>query len=180
MSSHPVGGVPSWVRELLHRLTLQTPRVENSWYGPLNKLFFVIFSGRNWMVQPPTPFRYLIPVMTDSDEPYDGAIAATARIPDFAIFTCTPSLINYDTLHIAVEVKRLVDDVDEAIFQVGEYLDTHAKIAPNAFGITIAGSDATIVRLDAAEGLGGQVEQQFHIDDPQLIQYLVQYAAQFE
>ena len=140
----PDRGVPGELREHLRQLGLHRIHYEHSWYGPLNKLFNIIFLGPRWMVKPQPPFRQEAPELSDEADPdtsissYGVVVEHTAKFPDFTTRQYTRSLTG-DTLHAVVEVKSDAPDYGLNCLQLVQYLDSQGGIAPDAIGISIAG-----------------------------------------
>ena len=175
----PDRGVPGELRERLRRLGLQRVHYEHSWYGPLNKLFNVIFSGPRWMVKPQPPFRQEAAELSDEADPdtsissYGVVVEHAAKFPDFAICQYTRSLTG-DTLHAVVEVKSDASDYSLNCLQLGQYLDSQGGVAPDALGISIAGERVGIISE------GAEPVQEFIVYDTAFIDFLADYAEQHE
>jgi len=95
--------------------------------------------------------------------------------PDFAICQHTGSLTG-DTLHIVIEVKSRVAQLDISNIQLGRYLNSQGTVGRDAMGMSIAGG---IVQVFFMAGSGGhdRLDQEFGLNDTAFIDFLVEYAA---
>lgn len=157
-----------WIPERLRKLGLQNdgsgPHYEASYYGPIDKMANVIFSGENYMVKLQAKLRKTavpapqienpgVPVFDDYEEETNSLDSFNASVitnegplePDFLIVRVDKDGVvgntSGDQIVACIEVKRSFDLLETAERQINNYLKILAEKEPHrAFrGILVMG-----------------------------------------